>query len=90
MGEVETVEIVFEPSDADAPLTFEAGYGTERLDTADHCGETDKGFGLLVNWNLLGEGVRMVRAYGRRSLRLQYGDGDDAGGGGHAGAAPDA
>ena len=40
-----------------------AAYGTERLDTADICGDTDNGFGLLFNWNLLGEGEHDVVAY---------------------------
>ena len=38
----------------------EAAYGTERLDTADTCGDTDNGFGLLFNWNLLGDGEHTV------------------------------
>ena len=41
----------------------EAGYGTERLDTAGVCGDTDNGFGLLFNWNLLGDGEHEVVAY---------------------------
>ena len=40
-----------------------AAYGTERLDTRDACGDTDNGFGLLFNWNLLGEGEHEVVAY---------------------------
>ena len=40
-----------------------AAYGTERLDTAGVCGDTDNGFGLLFNWNLLGEGEHEVVAY---------------------------
>ncbi len=40
-----------------------AAYGTERLDTADICGDTDNGFGLLFNWNLLGEGEHDVVAF---------------------------
>ena len=40
-----------------------AGYGTERLDTQDACGDTDNGFGLLFNWNLLGDGEHEVVAY---------------------------
>ena len=60
--EADTVEIVFEPGDTDESLTFEAGSGTERLDTADRCGDTDNGFGLLFNWNLLGDGTHTVRA----------------------------
>ncbi len=39
-----------------------AGYGTERLDTLDVCGDTDNGFGLLFNWNLLGDGEYVVVA----------------------------
>ncbi len=38
----------------------EAAYGTERLDTAAECGDTDNGFGLLFNWNLLGDGKHTV------------------------------
>ena len=49
--EADTVEIVFEKGDTDATLTFEAGSGTDRLDTADRCGDTDNDFGLLFNWN---------------------------------------
>ena len=40
----------------------EAAYGTERVDTADICGDTDNGFGLLFNWNLLGAGEHTVVA----------------------------
>ena len=36
--------------------------GTERADTAAACGDIDNGFGLLFNWNLLGDGVHTVRA----------------------------
>ena len=61
--EADTVEIVFEPDSTDATLTFESGSGTERLDTPDRCGDTASGFGLLFNWNLLGEGSHTVRAY---------------------------
>ncbi len=41
---------------------IEAAYGTDRADTEDICGDRDNGFGLLFNWNLLGDGVHMVRA----------------------------
>ena len=37
-----------------------AAYGTERGDTAAECGDTDNGFGLLYNWNLLGDGEHTV------------------------------
>ena len=39
-----------------------AAYGTERLDTLEVCGDTANGFGLLFNWNLLGEGEHTVVA----------------------------
>ena len=39
-----------------------AAYGTGRLDTADVCGDTDNGFGLLFNWNLLEDGEHEVVA----------------------------
>ena len=38
-------------------------YGTSRGDTRQVCGDTDNGFGLLYNWNLLGDGVHTVVAY---------------------------
>ena len=40
----------------------EAAYGTERLDTLRACGDTDNGFGLLFNWNLLRDGEHEVVA----------------------------
>ena len=40
-----------------------AAYGTIRSDTAGVCGDTDNGFGLLFNWNLLGDGTHTVRAF---------------------------
>ncbi len=40
----------------------EAAYGTSRDDTHSTCGDTDNGFGLPVNWNLLGNGSHTVRA----------------------------
>ena len=53
-----------------------AAYGTERLDTADICGDTDNGFSLLFNWNHLGEGEHEVVAFvdgvelGRATVRV--------------------
>jgi len=53
-----------------------AAYGTERLDTAESCGDTDNGFGLLFNWNRLGEGDHEIVAYvdnselGRATVRV--------------------
>ena len=63
--EADTVEIAI----GDMPRQV-AAYGTERLDTATRrkdgtviCGDTDNGFGLLFNWNRLGEGEHTVVAY---------------------------
>ena len=42
----------------DGDLTFMAGYGTNRIDTTGVCGDSNNGFGLLFNWNLLGGGTR--------------------------------
>ena len=53
-----------------------AAYGTERVDTLDACGDTDNGFGLLFNWNLLGDGEHEVVAFvdgeelGRATVRV--------------------
>ena len=40
-----------------------AGTGTLREDTRGVCGDTNNGFGLLYNWNRLGDGVHTVTAY---------------------------
>ncbi len=61
--EAETVEIEI------AGESYLAAYGTERLDTAYApdgtmiCGDTDNGFGLLVNWNRFGDGEHTVVAF---------------------------
>ena len=39
-----------------------AAYGTARADTAEVCGDSNNGFGLLFNWNLLGDGTHTIRA----------------------------
>jgi len=41
----------------------QAAYGTSRGDTAGVCGDTDNGWGLLWNYNLLGPGAHTVRAF---------------------------
>ena len=46
----------------DSAHRLAAAYGTGRADTADACGNAgSNGFGLLFNWNLLGDGVHTVR-----------------------------
>ena len=47
--------------DVDGRATVQAVYGTERGDTQSACGDTSNGYGLLVNWNLLGDGSHHVR-----------------------------
>lgn len=46
----------------DGVTTLTAAYGTDRADTRAVCGDADNGFGLLINWNLLGSGTHTVRA----------------------------
>ena len=41
----------------------DAAYGTSRADTLAVCGDTDNGFGALLNWNLLGDGPHTIRAF---------------------------
>ena len=53
--DAETVEIVL---NAGPPVL--AAYGTNRADTMATCGDTDNGFGLLFNWNLLGDGEHTI------------------------------
>ena len=65
--EAEAVEIEIETA-AGEVTRQEAAYGTARGDTAQRpdgtllCGDTDNGFGLLFNWNLLGDGEHEVVA----------------------------
>ena len=68
----EGTEVVIELNGEPQP----AAYGTERLDTEEACGDTANGFGLLFNWNLLGEGEHEVVAVvdgeelGRTTVRV--------------------
>ena len=54
----EADEVVIEFNGVAQPVA----YGTERLDTQGVCGDTNNGFGLLFNWNLLGNGEHTVVA----------------------------
>ena len=58
--DAEGVTIEIEQADGTV-VELEAAYGTERADTAAICGDADNGFGLLFNWNLLGDGAHAVR-----------------------------
>ena len=59
--EADEVEIVIETAGEEV-ARIAAAYGTERADTAGVCGDTDTGFGLLFNWNELGDGEHTVVA----------------------------
>lgn len=54
--EADVLEIEFEDGSR-----FAGAYGTERSDTEGPCGDTDNGFGLLYNFNLLGSGEHTVK-----------------------------
>ena len=57
----EAEEVAVEIGQADGTVVeLAAAYGTERADTAAVCGDTDNGFGVLVNWNLLEDGDHAV------------------------------
>ena len=55
-----TIEIEF---DNDPTNRWQAGHQTHRPDTMGVCGHTNSGFGLLYNWNNLGDGTHTVRAF---------------------------
>ena len=55
--DAEVLEIEFEDGSRSV-----AAYGTARADTENACGDTDNGFGLLYNFNLLGSGEHTIKA----------------------------
>ena len=55
----EAEEVVIEIDE----LPLDAAYGTSRADTTERCGDRDNGFGLLFNWNMLGDGEHTVVAW---------------------------
>ena len=59
--EAEQIDIVFNPGTA-TEETWRAGYRTTREDTESVCNDSDNGFGLLFNWNRLGDGVHTAQA----------------------------
>ena len=59
--EAEFVDIEIETAQGEV-VEYAADYGMERLDTQDTCGDTENGFVLLLNWNLLGAGAHTVTA----------------------------
>ena len=59
----ESVRIELVNGNTGEVISTQAGSGTERSDTAGVCGDSDNGFGLLWNWNILGDGWHTVRAF---------------------------
>ena len=59
--DAEQIDIVFNPGTA-TEETWRAGYRTTREDTQPFCHDIDNGFGLLFNWNRLGDGQHTVSA----------------------------
>ena len=63
--DAQQIDIIFNPGTTKEE-TWRAGYKTTRPDTAYTedgeviCGDTDNGFGLLFNWNRLGDGPHTV------------------------------
>ncbi len=45
----------------DGTILVEAAYGTPRADTMDVCGDDNNGFGLLINYGVLGDGQHTIR-----------------------------
>ena len=80
--EADEVEIEIRTGSGDTKR-YVAGYGTERLDTEKECGDTNNGFGLLFNWNRLGNGRHRVVArvdgvmLGRATVRVTMPDEDE-------------
>ncbi len=66
--EANTVEIRFTNGQTGAVTTLPAAYGTSRTDTVAVCEDADNGFGLLWNWNRLGDGRHTVRAFADGNL----------------------
>ena len=60
--EAEEIMIEFENGVTGEVSSTMASYGTSRTDTMGECGDSDNGFGLLHNWNRLGDGMHTVRA----------------------------
>jgi hypothetical protein len=52
-----TVEVRIDDA---APIA--AAYGTPRGDTVGACGDANNGFGMLINWNNLGDGQHSIVA----------------------------
>ena len=63
--QAERVRVIITAADnyQDIRLDTTVPYGVPRFDTRPICGDWDNGFGLLVNWNLLGDGDYAVSVH---------------------------
>lgn len=52
----------------DSGPPIQVAYGTIREDTQGVCGDTNNGFGLLWNWNRLGDGTHTVQLFDNGTL----------------------
>jgi hypothetical protein len=52
----------------DGHPAFPAPYGTQRLDTQSVCGDSNNGFGVLMNWNLLGDAEHTLQVFADGAL----------------------
>jgi len=64
--DAEELEVSFDGG----PRTF-VPYGSERTDTAGVCGDSDNGFGLLWNYNELGDGPHTITLYADGIVQTQ-------------------
>ena len=58
----DAIEVAITISNDENDVFLSPAYGTIREDTHGVCGDTDNGFGVLYNWNNLGDGVYTVQA----------------------------
>jgi hypothetical protein len=47
----------------DGGTAFPIGYGTARADTASVCGDANNGYGMVIAWGLLGNGVHRMQTF---------------------------
>ena len=62
--EADSVRVRLTNGNTKESFTWDAAYGTTRVDTEGVCEDTNNGFALLFNWNILGDGEHTVRVLG--------------------------
>jgi len=55
---------ITQPTNPDILVHAEVPYGMRRQDTRAQCGDSHNGYGLLFNWNLLGDGEYTITVFG--------------------------